>query len=145
MFNFFSKNRKLEFDPALGDPLAQTILDETRRGSFNTLFNEIERFRAGRWDERAFYLDLAGHYLGQPQKLNTLPDTPVGNLLRGCAGIHLAWQARGGGTADTVGKDGWQGFAVNLDFAGKSLLRAAAQDQQDPTALALLQTVALFQ
>src|SRR5688572_27861077 len=90
---------KPTFDPALGDPLGRTILDEAKRGKVDALLREVEGLRAGQWDRRAFYMDLAGEHLSDHLVLDKLPDSPLVNILRGSAGIRPAWHVRGGGTA----------------------------------------------
>lgn len=130
-------------DPTLGDPLGKAIVKEARRGKIDTLLTKVDSLRAGEWDRRAFYVDLAGQHLSSDKNIEMLPDVAIGNLVKGCAGIERAWKARGGGQADTVSKDGWNLFFKHLDFAGKQLVRAGEQDPEDPTAFAYLQTVAV--
>ena len=143
MFKSIFGPMKPVFDPALGDTLGKKILAEAKQGRVNLLSTELASIRNNQWDRRAFYVDLAGQYLTDIRVLETLPDTSIGNLIRGSIAIELAWKARGSGQADTVSKDGWEGFFRNLDFAGRCLLRSGEQDIEDPTPFALLQTVAM--
>jgi hypothetical protein len=39
--------KKLEFDPALGDRLGKVILKEVTQGKFEALFREVARLRQG--------------------------------------------------------------------------------------------------
>jgi len=131
------------FDPALGDALAKKILAEATQGKITLLSSELATIRNKEWDRRAFYVELAGQYITDIRVMETLPDTSIGNLIRGSIAIELAWKARGGGQAETVSKEGWNGFFKNLDFAGSCLLRSGEQDIEDPTPFAFLQTVAM--
>jgi hypothetical protein len=130
-------------DPALGDPLANAVMNEAKRGKIDTLLTKVDALRSGEWDRRMFYADLAGDWLTSDQNIEMLPDVAIGNLVRGSAAIKRAWKARGGGQADTVSESGANQFFKHLDFAGKQLIRAAEQDPEDPTAFAFLQTVAM--
>jgi hypothetical protein len=145
MLKFLFGEDKPVYDPALGDSLGTAILDEARQGKFDTLFKKVELLRTGEWDRRAFYIDLAGKQSANVQRLETLSDTPLGNLLRGSMAIELAWKARGHGDAVTVTNDGRKLFFKYLNFAGKYLSRAAEQDVEDPTPYAFLQSVAMGQ
>lgn len=53
-------------------------------------------------------------------------------LLKGIAQIHMAWQARGSGWANTVTDEGWKGFAQHLDLAKKALEHAWKMNPKDP-------------
>jgi hypothetical protein len=135
--------KKPVFDPALGTVLGKIILGEARQGKVDTLLKEVVKMRSGQWDKRAFYVDLTGEHLTNAKNIETLSDTPIGNLLKGNVAINLAWKARGGGQADTVSKEGWNLFFKHLNYAGRYLLRAGEQDKEDPTPFAFLQTVAM--
>jgi len=56
---------------------------------------------------------------------------------------HLAWAARGTGTADTVTKDGWQGFEKHLQNSHTLLMEAWKIDPAIPGPAALMITVAM--
>jgi hypothetical protein len=51
-------------------------------------------------------------------------DHPMILLLKGEANIHFAWDARGGGYADTVSKEGKKVFEKRLETADEALTRA---------------------
>lgn len=131
------------YDPTLGDSLARRILEDAKAEKVDKVINQIAPIRTGQWDKRNFYVDLAGEHITNQKVLGTLPDSSIGNLIRGSMAIHLAWAARGGGQAETVTKEGWDIFFRFLNIAGNSLLRAGEQDMEDPTPFALLQTVAM--
>jgi hypothetical protein len=143
MFKSLFGTKKPVFDPALGDPLGTIILGEARQGKFDILLKRVEPLRTGEWDRRAFYIDLAAKNSTKSEKVDTLPDTPLGNLIQGNVAIELAWKARGSGDAATVTENGANLFFKYLNTAGKYLSRAAEQDLDDPTPFAFLQTVAM--
>ncbi len=143
MLNTLFGPRKPEFDPALGDAVARKILAGALQGKAEVLLTEIAPVRKNQWDRRAFYMELFGEHIADIRVLETLPDTPVGNLARGSIAMQLAWRARGRGDAATVTKEGWEGFFKNLNLAAHCLLRAGDQDMEDPTPFAFLQTVAM--
>ena len=145
MVNFFSRffSPKPTFNPALGDRLATTILKEAKVGKLQTALEAIAPLRKGGWDQRAFYTELAGRYLPHAEALAVMPDSALGNLIKGNYYIHSAWDARGGGKANTVSNEGWILFFERLDKARIVLERAAQQDAEDPCPLATLQTVGM--
>jgi hypothetical protein len=143
MFRPLFKPKKPELDPALGDRLAKVILSEAKQENLTTLLKEVVSLRAGEWDRRAFYIDLAAEHMTRPDSLKKLPDTPFGNLVKGRMATRFAWKVRGGGTGDTVSEDTWESFYEYLSISGRHLLRAAEQDEQDPTPFAFLQPVAM--
>jgi hypothetical protein len=59
------------------------------------------------------------------------PDASVTWLLKGIAHTDLAWLARGGGYADAVTEQGWQGFRDQLALARQALEKAWELDPQD--------------
>lgn len=134
--------KRLRFDPALGDSLGQKILAEAQKGRFDTLIANDSELGSGRWDERAFYIELAAKAALNVTSFE-LPDTPLSHLLIGYMEIQRAWEARGSGRASSVSDDGWQGFFEHLQRAAQHLLYAGEQDQADPTAYAFLQPVAM--
>ncbi len=143
MLNSLFGARKPVFDPALGDGVARKILAGALQGKPDSLLTEIAPIRNNQWDRRAFYIELFAEHIADIRVLETLPDTPVGNLARGSIAIQLAWRARGHGDAATVTEEGGKGFFKNLNLAAHCLLRAGEQDIEDPTPFAILQTVAM--
>lgn len=145
MFSFISRLflPKPVFNPALGDSLATIILKESREGKLTTAFEAIAPMRTDDWDRRGFYAELAGRYLRQSENLVSAPDNSLGNLIRGYYYTHAAWDARGGGQADTVTNQGWTLFFERLELARTFLVRSADQDNEDPSPLAALQTVGM--
>ena len=131
------------FDPALRDPLGQKILAEAKAGQAQLLQEKIVTMREGQWDRRMFYVDLAGEFMASRDKVEALPDTAVGNLIRGTHAIHWAWEARGSGQAESVQSDQWPVFFQRLELGVNNLLRAAEQDPSDPSPFAILLTAGM--
>jgi hypothetical protein len=130
-------------DPTLGDPLARKLLDSIKQGNIDAVLKDLDTVRAGRWDDRNFYVWLVGNHLADTGSNVDLPDTASGNLIKGNIKINLAWKARGGAVADKVTEEGWKQFFAELDQAGRHLVRAGEQDPEDPTPFASLQPVAM--
>ena len=64
--------------------------------------------------------------------LRNWPDAATSWLLKGQANLDMAWQARGGGYANTVTAGGWIGFKEHLAVANESLGHAWKLDAEDP-------------
>ena len=69
------------------------------------------------------------------------PDDPGMLLLKGRAHISWAWEARGGGYANTVTPQGWADFAARLKVAEAALTRAWQLDPGTPEAARHMLTV----
>jgi hypothetical protein len=126
--------------PPLPDALAETILNEAKCQSFQTIVARLDDFREGMWDVRSSYIHLAASHWSS-RTLTPLvgcPDTAVGNLFRGVYYIHRAWDIRGSDVAHNVQRNVWSEFHQGLHIAQESLLRAAKQDPEDPTPFAFL-------
>lgn len=85
----------------------------------------------------------AEHALIMLEQDPSFPNTAVGKLIEGEWLIRRAWDARGGGTADTVSDRARHVFKERLVKARNCLLQAAELDTEDPTPYATLQTVAM--
>ena len=64
-------------------------------------------------------------------------------LLAGQANVHMAWDARGTGWADTVTDEGWRAFNARLGVARRALEHAWILNQQDTAIAHEMMTVAL--
>jgi tetratricopeptide (TPR) repeat protein len=71
------------------------------------------------------------------------PDDPVPLMLRGASRIDWAWEARGGGWADTVTEEGWRLFFQRLHLAQADLERAVELDPGETFAYTHRITVAM--
>jgi hypothetical protein len=65
------------------------------------------------------------------------------DAIRGAAAVSAAWESRGGGWADKVTKEGWQGFEKNLEEARTYLNRSWELNQRDPVAAAEMISVTM--
>lgn len=73
------------------------------------------------------------------------PDSILPLILKGVTYTHYAWDARGGGYANTVTDDGWKKMAERLDVAEKALTEAWNKNPADPRAPTQMITVELGQ
>jgi hypothetical protein len=142
VFDVLYGNARPKIDSTFGDPLARNLVEAGNHGNIDALMSGLSPVRTGRWDDRAYYVSLAARTLIGSGRVDMLPDTPLGNLIRVEVRIHLAWKARGSGPGETVSDDGWKQFFKELDLAGRYLVYTGEQDLEDPTPYALLQTVA---
>ncbi|MFN7973698.1 MAG: hypothetical protein U0166_15335 [Acidobacteriota bacterium] len=70
-------------------------------------------------------------------------DSPIPWLVRGTHAIDWAWEARGGGPGETVGRERFAVFHERLDAAWSDLVRAVELDRADPTPWSHLIIVAM--
>ncbi|MEM9774111.1 MAG: hypothetical protein AAF902_05995 [Chloroflexota bacterium] len=126
------------FDPTMGNQLAAQLLTEARQGQFETALSQLPTWREGKWDERGFYIDLIGQYANNRESVEKLPDTALGNLIRGAQAVHYAWDARGAKSADQVHRGSWNPFFERLKMARQDLERAIELDSKDPTPYSIL-------
>lgn len=73
------------------------------------------------------------------------PGSPAHLLVRGEASTDWAWDARGGGWADSVTEQGWAKFRERLRIAEAALTRAWEMDPSDPAAPTAMLRVELGQ
>ncbi|MGB1250033.1 MAG: hypothetical protein ACPG8W_05325 [Candidatus Promineifilaceae bacterium] len=114
------------------DKVALQIKELYDEGYMKKICSLLEAMDGGdEWNRRTDYL----HYLGtiaDREMVEQAPDTATGEQIRGYHAIEWAWQARGGGTADTVEDGGWAKFYNRLELAQEHLLNAASLDTNDP-------------
>jgi ankyrin repeat protein len=82
------------------------------------------------------------------QKLGEAPDKVdpwFSKMIEGESEIQLAWEARGGGYANTVSGQGWKGFAEHSELARRALETAWSMHPERPEAAARLVYVSLGQ
>ena len=75
--------------------------------------------------------------------LGKWPNEAVSWLLKGQAGVDMAWQARGNGYANTVSAEGWKTFRERLAGAESDLEKAWQLDPKDVRIPLLMMTVCL--
>ncbi|MDB5173639.1 MAG: hypothetical protein JWN51_2412 [Phycisphaerales bacterium] len=73
------------------------------------------------------------------------PGAPDPLIARGRFYVDYAWEARGGGWANTVTQDGWKQFAIRLKIAQQALEKAYDMDPTDERAAVKMLTVNLGQ
>ncbi len=122
-------------DAANGDDQAWKLRGDLERGDWSSSHQLLERTRD--WEDRQFYVDVLADWRGRPawldEWLQDRRDSAIPWLIRGAHGLVWAWEARGGGMAETVTEDGFNAFFERLRQAQDDLLRASRLDEADPT------------
>jgi hypothetical protein len=122
-------------DPVLGDAIGQRHRDELAAGDWHGTQDLLERTRDPML--RAFYVDTLTSIQGRPawidEWVSQRPDSSIPVLFRGSHSVYWAWEARGGGRANTVADESWPIFYERLVDADGDLSRAAEVDTDDPT------------
>jgi hypothetical protein len=128
-----------------GDERA-ALASSLEAGDVGPLVQFLDKTRAAKdWDDRAFMLGLvadAAPVSAIEALVARAPDDPQAHLVAGAYHLGKVWEARGGGTADTIGEEGQRAMDEHLIVARAELERAAALDATDPTGYALLIGVA---
>lgn len=130
-------------DPSFGDPLAKRVLADAEQGNIQAALDAVTPVRTGQWNDRAFYLWLISSKLPDTVDDSMIPDTALGNTLKGIRAMSRAQKSRGTGLGNTVTEEGWKGFVHHEDLAAQHLFRAGEQDVEDPTPYARLVSVAM--
>ena len=73
------------------------------------------------------------------------PDSAWAHLFRGQRRLELAWEARGGGFANTVTEEQWKRFRALVALAKEDLVRAHELDPKRPYAPTILEIIARAQ
>lgn len=109
----------------------------------------LSEFRVAAWEKLLFIFEDADRtrFLRVAGEVENIPDPDpwLFGTYMGKVEIARAWEARGGGWADSVTEEGWKGFAEHLAKARAHLERAASADERLPHPLAFLITVAMGQ
>jgi hypothetical protein len=130
---FRRKPKAVPVDLTAGDPRAAQLVDAVESDDADGIRSVLGE--ATSVDERERLTMLLTQLSGHPQPFESWverePDNPTAWLARAAHGIGYAWDARGAGYADTVGKDGWTMFLERLRRAEGDLLRAAEYDRGD--------------
>ncbi len=121
-------------DTLVGDPDAHRFRGELARGRWHEFHEFLEGITD--WATRHWYVRQLSEISGRPAWINewvaARPNSAIPVLFRGSHGTHWAWQARGGGFANTVKQDAWAVFHSRLVAADQDLTHAAALDPRDP-------------
>jgi hypothetical protein len=113
------------------------------------------RFRSGRWKLAAFYAgfwpeeaeaktprDWPGLFADLEAWRAAMPRSVTALTAIGCANVSYAWEARGGGYAESVEGAGWRLFSERIHKARESLEAAELLGSRDPQTYAELLVVA---
>ncbi|MBT3223837.1 MAG: DUF4034 domain-containing protein, partial [Proteobacteria bacterium] len=129
-------------DLAMGDPQAKQFVSEVQRANFSGVDAVVSQMKDGAWDDRDFLLEVVAEVaLAKLPAADQIfdawcknqPTSSVAHLLKARHAMLSAWQARGGGTSDTVGDEGERLFGERLQVAEQAFLQAADLEPQDPT------------
>jgi hypothetical protein len=85
------------------------------------------------------YLDMLKQWVAAK------PESATARISLAQAYVGYAWQARGGGYADTVTEEGWELYGERIALAGARLAEAARLKQKCPYWYEVMQNVALAQ
>jgi hypothetical protein len=81
----------------------------------------------------------------QKSLMKDFPKSYLPWYLKGSHHVEMAWNARGSGYADTVSKDGWEGFKTNLVVAREALEHAWKLNPREPNIAVRMMSVVLGQ
>jgi peroxiredoxin len=107
--------------------------------AYEAAYEFLERWRGNKGEYAQLYYSI------EDALFASWSNAPTTWLLKGQAHIELAWQARGGGYANTVSKEGWKGFEEHLQTAEVALNRAWTLNPKDPTIAVKMMWVELGQ
>ncbi len=134
---FFSRRPggTAEIDPAWGDSQARHLREQLARGKWQEAHVTLEPMRD--WDDRQFYVEVLTDAMpGRPkwteEWVKAYPQSSLAWLMRGAQGVRWAWEARGGGKAESVEDASWKVFWERLQEAQRDLHHAAELDPHDP-------------
>lgn len=150
MLGLFSKERRAarraqKRDAALIGPDVAPVLARAQQGDVTGLHQLLLAIREGEWSDRAVFLATIAARTPRTALdawCTREPNGALPFLVRGSQGIDWAWEARGLGAAKDVPAPAQASFVQRLRRAESDLHRAVQLDPQDPTAAALLVTVA---
>ena len=130
----------------LGGALGMHLKMSAMQGDLRPLFEHMAEARAaGDWDEQAFMAEVVGRECPLPvldQACAQMPGVAEPRVARGAHLIKRAWDARGGGTADTITDEGAGTMVQVLEAARRDLAEAAQYDAYSPVPHALMIEVA---
>lgn len=95
--------------------------------------------------DRADESDWKIYFDSLKQWIAAKPESAAARLSLAHAYMSYAWEARGGGYANSVTDKGWDLFGDRVDLASATLAEAAHLKEKDPYWYELMQTVAIAQ
>ena len=129
-------------DHSLGDPQAKQLIRQVQRGNFSGVDAAVGQMRESAWDDRDFLVEIVAEVamekLPAADQLfdgwcKNQPRSALAHLLKARHAMFWAWQARGGGTSDTVGDDADRLFGERLQVAEQAFRQAVDLEPADPT------------
>ena len=122
--------------PCFGDPALLALRKSAKAGDWQSVRDAL-RAAGRRWDQRDAILQVVRDAVKTPALadawISAEPKNPDAHILRGIAFVDWAWQARGGGYAETVGKNAWDLFHDRLKQAMQLLKAAGEMKPDDPS------------
>ncbi|MEU7999716.1 hypothetical protein AB0B66_00875 [Catellatospora sp. NPDC049111] len=134
---------EMTFDPFLGDADARRLsrlLGDRDWAAARTIIDDPDPAR------HSFYVGIASTKSGLMEWIDdavrTDPEPTLPLLVKGLKAIGWAWEARGGGYADSVSDDAWKVFAQRLVVAENCLDDVLDRDPKNVEALVGMITLA---
>ena len=126
--------RETPVDRTYGDPRAAAVLEAAEAEDAGRLRDALAAGETAEERERlsmvlASVTGRAGLFDAWVERE---PDRADAWMARGAHGVGWAWQARGRGGSETVGRDAWEVFFERLRRAEESLMRAVELAPEDP-------------
>ena len=139
--NMTARNENYELLSALFQDVSATMADKTiPSGEALEVAEQALYLSSGDSTNKSMFYDAIEQALMQNFSNDYLPW-----YLKGDHHIDLAWSARGSGYADSVTKEGWEGFKNNLDLAREALERAWKLNPEQTKVAIKMMTVVLGQ
>lgn len=136
----FRRAGRPTIDPAMGDPLAARLIAASQQGDWRTIRELLAG--VGHPDDHMFRVRAAAYVKGVEQWIDEWvaaePRSALPLLVKGAHAIDWAWEARGGGRANTVGEEAFKLFFKRLKLAEDCLDEVTERDPDSATAWAFL-------
>ncbi len=132
----FSRRRKasierLTIDPAMGDPVAARLIAAAQEGDWRTISDTMSGVE--HQDDHTHYVRTAAFTGGVERWIDEWvaaePRSTLPLLVKGAHAIDWAWEARGGGRANTVSDEAFKLFFKRLKLAEDCLDEVTDRDR----------------
>ncbi len=121
-------------DMAQGDPDATRLRGDLTRGNWKGAHEFLKSLTNP--DDLDFYIESLARWPGRPGWIPRWqkgePDSAITAMISGVHNIEWAWEARGGGSAESVSDEGFQGFVSRMSEGEIDLLKASYLDPKCP-------------
>jgi hypothetical protein len=135
-----ASGRRLTIDPAMGDPIAAQLSTAAKQGDWRTISDVLSGVEHP--DDHTFYVKAAAYTSGVERWVDDWvaaePRSTLPLLVKGAHAIDWAWDARGGGRADTVSAEAFKVFFKRLKIAEDCLDDVTDRDRDSATPWAFL-------